>query len=507
MENQEDQELVYFHNNPNIPNIPLLLRERFAERKVALFIGAGASMAVGAPGWDELVDDMLHDAGYKPETFSHLALEQKVSLYTYEQTRPALNRALKEQLNSHRDLEVHKALVSLPASIILTTNYDPHLKQAADELGRSHEVIVDDSEVHNYFETSERTIIHLYGDSKNPVATEEDLINFERNHPALSLLLQHVLLTNTVLFLGFSFRDHNILNHILRTHAMVGGHTHAHLHYAYMLDPKPHEIKMWSERKLKVLATKFLAEDFTKDNLSNTFKAFVNNLSRDVTDFSYGKIGREKLVKREESKYFYRCKHNHTEPILRKETTFSVLSLPDAFEVSGIESREGHQLGIERKRLYTTWLNQGAIFLLLNCNPEYIKKRRPELTVEVLLHRFGTLKELLTQHLEGERLVIGIRRYLDTKKGFTSFGDATLLHSFFPSDTSQPSPHKRTQIIRERDAAQVFNNGFDREIDTLMRTADENFDTHSKPERIRQLNKSSLQYIDYLIDKIKHGRW
>lgn len=481
-----------------VPDISPDLGRAFAEGRVVLFIGAGVSMAADAPGWEELVEKLLSKINLETNRLRRLSLEQKISLYLrHGGGRQELRRVFREELEQSRDLTIYKALVSLPVSIILTTNYDPNLEKAARSLRISCGVISRDCDVPQSYQTQDLTIVHLYGTTEEPLASEEDLVNFEREHPALSSILQHLLLTRTVLFLGFSFRDYNILNHILRTQAMMRvdnpGDWVAQ-HYAYMIDSDPSLLSdLWADRRLKIFASE---NGKNAHETSKIFHGFVQKLAQGSAEFSYDQKEREQMVCRVERNFYFECIDRGDEPLMRRESTFSVLALPERFQDSGLKLRDGWELGIKRKRLYEQWLQKGLLRLILNCQPRYWEDVRGY-KQSTALQRLKAVQKVARVHLDNPRLVLGIRRHPTTQQSFASLGKSLLLHSDSPP--AEGIPHKRSDIVRDRHAIDIFIQCFDREMEDLMRDAGAQFGAEPRQKDIRQLKVYSLEILDQLI--------
>jgi hypothetical protein len=486
-----------------IPDIPSELRRDFAEGRVVLFIGAGVSMAVDAPGWEELIQPLCDKMELENRLLERLSLEQRVSLYLHlDGGRQELRKIFREELEQPRNLTAHKALISLPVSLILTTNYDPNLARAARQLERSFEVIVADRDVPEKFEKKDLTIVHLYGNTEEFLASEEDMVNFEREHPALSSILQHVLLTRTVFFLGFSFRDHNVLNHILRSHAMMrddrpGGNTPRH--YAYMIDSDPSLLPgLWKRRGLHMLISK---PGKTRRETSQLFIQFVSRLAQTVASMSYDQKEREEMVCRVESGYYYECiEERREEPVMRRESTFSVLALPESFEESGLDLREGYEIGIKRKRIYEEWMKTGTLKLLLNCQPRYWVNIRGYKS-PVALQRLRAIRKVGEEQIDNPRFVLGIRRHPTARQSFASLGVSLLLHSDSPPSVG--TVYKKSDIIRDRHAIGVFNLCFEREMEDLMRDVGVTFGATPGPDDIRRLKIFSLATLDRLIEDLE----
>jgi SIR2-like protein len=492
---------------PSEPSIPKELCQEFARRRVVLFIGAGVSMAVDAPGWEQLVARLFEGRNVDPARLNRLSLDQRVSYFLRNYGgRPELRDILRGELETHRDLEVHRALVSLPVELILTTNYDPNLERAAQQL-KPYEVISYDREVPHKFGTKSLTIIHLYGNTDDFLASEEDLVNFEREHPALSAILQQVLLTRTVFFLGFSLRDHNVLNHVLRTHAMVRAPTpgdFAPKHYAHIIDDDQSVLEdLWDSRRLKIIRSP-TGKDARATSL--IFRAFVHTLARKVAELSYDEIEREAIIEREERDFFWRFHANGSRPLMRRESTFSVLSLPDAFAESGLKQRSGHDLGLKRKDLYLRWMQEGELKMILNCQPRYWEDIRGYRSPAIVAERLQRVKQVVLSQLENPRFVFGIRRHPTGHASFASLGSDVLLYSESPrAEEGEGIAYKTSNVVRDTVAIQVFNLCFDRELEDLMRDVDPNFGSKPTAEQIRLLKGRSLEIIDGLRARLGGG--
>ena len=489
-------------HTPTIPEIPQDLLKDFAEGRVVLFIGAGVSMAVDAPGWEGLIQPLFDKINLEARLLQRLSLEQRVSFYLRRDGgRQELRKIFREELEQHRNLAAHKALISLPVSLILTTNYDPNLERAAQQLERSFEVILTDCEVPQKFLTKDLTIIHLYGNTVEFLASEEDLVNFEHEHPAFSSILQHVLLTRTVFFLGFSFRDHNVLNHILRSHAMMRVEKptdYIRSHYAYMIDPDSSLLPtLWEGRGLRIITSK---PGKTARETSQLFLQFVDRLAQAAAELSYNQKEREEMVCRVEKDYYWQCIERKQEPLMRRESTFSVLALPERFEESGLKLRKGYDLGIDRKRLYENWIKGGKLKLLLNCQPRYWKIVRGYES-DIALKRLLEIRKIALEQLENPRFTLGIRRHPSARQSYASLGNSLLLHSDSPSSTG--IAYKNSDIIRDRHAIEVFNQCFERELEDLMRDAGARFGEDPGPDDIRQLKVFSLEVLDRLIEQLE----
>lgn len=100
-------------------DLPCNLVDAFKEGRVAVFIGAGASMAVGLPGWNELVADFAKQLNIPPDAglteFSPSLLNKVPQYYENRFGRLELIRRLENLIKHHRirNSPVHNLIAEL----------------------------------------------------------------------------------------------------------------------------------------------------------------------------------------------------------------------------------------------------------------------------------------------------------------------------------------------------------------------------------------------------------
>ena len=113
------------------------LRTAIEQRRAILFVGAGISMSVGLPSWQELIQHLLDELELEPESglpspYSHhmLAEYHRLKLGSIGPLRSWMDRTWRVSEEKVRASRVHELIVSLDFPIIYTTNFDRNLEIA-----------------------------------------------------------------------------------------------------------------------------------------------------------------------------------------------------------------------------------------------------------------------------------------------------------------------------------------------------------------------------------------
>lgn len=183
-------------------------------RELVLFLGAGVSVGAGLPAWDELLTALAAEADI-----------DHADLFDLRDLKDNLDRAriLARRLEAdgrhlgdvvcaalsgftHHSL-THSLLAGLPVSEVATTNYDTLFEQASEAAGRSTQVIP-----YRPRRNVERWVLKLHGSLDHPediVLTRDDYLRYGAQRQALAGIVQAMLMTRSMLFVGFSLADDN----------------------------------------------------------------------------------------------------------------------------------------------------------------------------------------------------------------------------------------------------------------------------------------------------------
>lgn len=212
-----------------------------ASNHLALFLGAGVSMAAGLPSWDELLEDLAGDIPSLAKLLSDAGADSldpllRGQLLAAEMSASTLAQKISQRLAAERHGLPHALLAMLPAREVVTTNYDGLYEQACLDARLSVSTLPGD--ILASLEKADRVLIKLHGNlapkappsnpksappngqetpATLPVFALSDYQQFEHTRGPLSGTLQGLLLTRHVLFVGFSMKDPNFL----RVHGSV----------------------------------------------------------------------------------------------------------------------------------------------------------------------------------------------------------------------------------------------------------------------------------------------
>lgn len=213
-------------NNPieNLPDYPALKKLASAlwqqgnsYHGAAIMVGAGFSRGAASTGdankklplWNDFSRALATELG--SESQDPLRLAEEYCAYFGKQT---LHDLIKNQINDASWVpgELHKSLLELPWSEVLTTNWDTLLERASTEVHQPiYSVVTKQEEL-----ASARSprIVKLHGtlDITNDLTfTQEDYRRYPQNHAAFVNFSRQVFIENELCLLGFSGDDPNFL--------------------------------------------------------------------------------------------------------------------------------------------------------------------------------------------------------------------------------------------------------------------------------------------------------
>lgn len=205
--------------------------QRIAERlwngHASVFVGAGfsknAQLAPGGvlpPNWDELGNLFFEKTRKHKPKKSDLAYANVLRLAEDVENmygKAELTNLIRDSINDDKLLpsDMHLRLLALPWKDVYTTNYDTLLERAASRLNeqgrRFYSIIRLDEAIG--METPP-FLMKLHGDINEPqsiIISEEDYRTYPSKHKAMINHIQHAIMLDTMVLIGFSGNDPNFL--------------------------------------------------------------------------------------------------------------------------------------------------------------------------------------------------------------------------------------------------------------------------------------------------------
>lgn len=175
-----------------------------ARSELAVFAGAGVSKPIGFPDWGELLRELGGESVVTDKTTDFPRLAQSLAIADLEVQ-------VADRFQTHKHALGHALLADLRTPSTVTTNYDPCLENATEILYRNGRPRVLAREL---AVGGQPWILKLHGDVQAPktiVLTSDQYERMKGEWGALRGLVQSLMLTSHLLFVGFGFAEDDFL--------------------------------------------------------------------------------------------------------------------------------------------------------------------------------------------------------------------------------------------------------------------------------------------------------
>jgi len=258
------------------------------------FLGSGISKAAGAPSWQALLDEMFIEVRSDDESdldaFHKLDIRDQASLLKlfYDDEKKYLE-AITDRVGRERHSLSHGLLASLETKENVTTNYDDLFERACSAPDSDLAVLPYEPVERN---RAHRWLLKLHGSLSRPtdiVITRDDYLGLPNRAGALFGLVQAMLLTRHMFFVGYSLSDesfHKVLHEVRMAQRGSdkdgdGTETPSLLGTALVLQPEPLFTQLF-ENDLEIVAVADTDEDIT--SAKRRFEIFLDHLAYQAAD-------------------------------------------------------------------------------------------------------------------------------------------------------------------------------------------------------------------------------
>ena len=273
---------------PTIEQIKNALWKTGDVRGAAVMVGSGFSRHASLndpsipppPLWNDFSNQMqqqLYPKGDAPSDPLRLAQEYKASL-----GEPGLDGLIQSLIQDEKwePSDLHKTLLSMPWSDVLTTNWDTLLERTPlIETERTYDVV---RSIEDISRTSAPRIVKLHGSfpANRPfIFTEEDFRTYPRRFAPFVNLAQQVILENELCLIGFSGEDPNFLQWAGWVRDNLGSASR-HIRLVGVLNLSPSRREMLKQQNVTPVDLSPLVENLQNDvKHSKAIAIFLNWLA------------------------------------------------------------------------------------------------------------------------------------------------------------------------------------------------------------------------------------
>lgn len=196
----------------------------------AIFAGAGLSAASGFVNWKELLRDLADELKLDIEKEHDLI---SVAQYHFNKFKRGKinNKIINEFTTLTTGNENHKILSRLDIDTYWTTNYDKLIERSLESVGKTVETKIRNLDFSRNIKKKDAIVYKMHGDKDSPdeaILTKDDYETYNDKKEFFSTALRGDLLSQTFLFIGFSFDDPNLEYILSRIKVLLKDNTPTH---------------------------------------------------------------------------------------------------------------------------------------------------------------------------------------------------------------------------------------------------------------------------------------
>lgn len=227
------------------------IKKAIDKNSFGIYVGAGLSMGAGLPSWSQLLNELIDIlerkgiAANRIEEMRGLSSQPSKYLLLAEEIRDLIQSDLERLIRDRfedktkQPTETHDILVRMKSKFLITTNYDTLIEKALVRNFQNYFPTVytykDASSINYSLWNNDHFVLKAHGDAKTPkeiVLTEKDYRNIIYNQSGYQSILHAIFSTNSILFVGISLNDPELLLLLGYIHNIFHGGSPTH--YALM---------------------------------------------------------------------------------------------------------------------------------------------------------------------------------------------------------------------------------------------------------------------------------
>jgi hypothetical protein len=227
-------------------NLPADLLKKIGEGRCIAFVGSGMSVGAGLPTWRKLLENMItwcegNNVNLPARGELQKLLDEGKFLLVAKVVVQALTQrqfhdlvVAEIKIPGIKPTELHRALVEIPFRAVLTSNYDTLIEDAYTvKMGSSPVVFtqLDLAELSRSLSNDEFYVFKNHGDIKRVdsiILTGQHYRDLIHGNAAYKIHIENVFTSNTVLFIGFSLSDPDLLGFLNELAYVFKNHTVTH---------------------------------------------------------------------------------------------------------------------------------------------------------------------------------------------------------------------------------------------------------------------------------------
>lgn len=204
-----------------------LIRQAMREKRLVLFVGAGASKNSGMPLWNEAINEFVDKFDFDGVDSKKLDNTIIPQYYYNERGRKEyaqLSREIFRYEDKLKTTAIHKKILKFNVDTIITTNYDHLIEQAGGDNGVFFQVVSQNADLP--YRRGGKELIKMHGDFEhhNFVLKENDYLHYSEKFKLIENYIKSLIGTKLVLFIGYSLNDPDVKHIFSWTKDILRGH-------------------------------------------------------------------------------------------------------------------------------------------------------------------------------------------------------------------------------------------------------------------------------------------